>query len=208
MPGEGAGEQPGILATCVESLQPVSTGLYASYGIVPRMPMFALVGEPRPGSLPALPPSVRIRSFESIAEGEIDGHRRLVEAVGSIDHARLGYARAGDHRAWRVDDGRQGFIYVARGSGEPLGYGYVQTSGRVGPVALLDPALGPAVVGDLMQRARPAGAWLALVPGVADHTLLALLRAGLRFDGTPALFCSTRDGPRFEGYLPASFALL
>ena len=37
-----------VLATCTDSAQPISNGLYATVGIVPRMPLFNLVGRPRP----------------------------------------------------------------------------------------------------------------------------------------------------------------
>ena len=59
-----------------------------------------------------------------------------------------------------------------------------------------------------MYRARPPGPWQAYVPGVAADALVALLKAGLRIEGSPALFCADAPGPRLECYLPAGFALL
>ena len=49
----------------------------------------------------------------------------------------------------------------------------------------------------------PAGGseWLAIV-------LSYLLGAGMRFEGTPAMYCADHAGPRFDRYLPMSFALL
>jgi hypothetical protein len=38
--------------------------------------------------------------------------------------------------------------------------------------------------------------------------MVALLRAGLRMEGFPALMCWTRPYGRFERYLPAGLALL
>jgi hypothetical protein len=38
--------------------------------------------------------------------------------------------------------------------------------------------------------------------------MVALLRAGLRIEGFPALVCWTRPFADFERYLPASLALL
>ena len=43
LPGERDGR---VLATCTDSAQPISNGLYAALGIVPRMPLFNLVGRP------------------------------------------------------------------------------------------------------------------------------------------------------------------
>jgi hypothetical protein len=37
---------------------------------------------------------------------------------------------------------------------------------------------------------------------------VALLRAGLRIEGFPAMFCWTRPFAAFERYLPAGLALL
>ena len=39
------------LATCTDAAQPISNGLYAAYGMVPRMPFFNLVGRPRTAGL-------------------------------------------------------------------------------------------------------------------------------------------------------------
>ncbi|HEX8025171.1 MAG TPA: GNAT family N-acetyltransferase, partial [Candidatus Limnocylindrales bacterium] len=38
-----------ILSTVTDSAQPISNGLYASLGIVPRVPLFGFVGRPRDG---------------------------------------------------------------------------------------------------------------------------------------------------------------
>ena len=47
-----------------------------------------------------------------------------------------------------------------------------------------------------------------MVPGVAITALRPLLAAGLRIDGTPAVYCSEGRGPRFDRYIPMSYALL
>jgi hypothetical protein len=63
------------------------------------------------------------------------------------------------------------------------------------------------MVGTLMARAEPPGEWLVQVPGVAAETFTALLKAGLRFDGPPILYCATEDRIDHTRYLPAGFAL-
>ena len=50
--------------------------------------------------------------------------------------------------------------------------------------------------------------WQLVVPGPAISVLEPLLRAGLRIDGTPAVYCADRTVPRFDRYVPGSFALL
>ena len=196
-PTGGATRVPGILAMCTDSAQPVSNGLYARYGIVPRVPVFNLVGTPSPSALARLPAGV-----EAIPFGKSDP----TAAVASIDRAVLGYAHEADHAYLRAT-GRTGFVYRSD-DGEPVGYGYSSEVGRFGPVALLDETLTAPVIGHLMNAIRPRGATTAWVPGANDRAMVALLRAGLRIEGFPALLCWTRPFARFESYVPASLALL
>ena len=101
-----------------------------------------------------------------------------------------------------------GVLFRRAGTGEALGYGYTQASGRLGPVAMADPLLVPAALGALIAREDPPGPWLTLVPGSNDRAMVALLRAGLRYEGFPGILASTRPFPGLERYLPASFGLL
>ena len=190
-------QRPGVLATCTDSAQPISNGLYARLGVVPRLPVFNLVGTPNPSALARLPAGVEATPF---------GSSDPTSAIDSVDRAVIGYAHATDHAYLRAT-GRTGFIYRA-GNGELLGYGYSSEAGRFGPVALLDETLTAPVVGHLMSVIRPRGATTAWVPGTNDRAMVALLRAGLRIEGFPALICWTRPFGAFDRYLPASLALL
>ena len=191
----------GLMATCVDSIQPISTGLYASYGIVPRVPLFTAIGRPRPGALPALPRSVVATGVDALPPAF-----PLAETISAIDRATLGFARPADHRFWSRE-GRRVLLFRRAGDGEPLGYGYSQASGRIGPVALLDETLFPAALGALVGRESPPGPYLALVPGANDRAMVALLRAGFRFEGFPGILSSTRPWDGLPRYLVASFAL-
>lgn len=201
-PASGNGQRPGLMGTCVDSVQPISTGLYASYGIVPRVPLFTAIGRPRPGALPGLPRDVVATGFEALP-----GDYPLADAIATLDRATLGFARPADHRYW-AREGRRGVLFRRTGSGDALGYGYAQPSGRLGPVALLDETLYPAVLGVLVARESPPGPFMAIVPGTNHRALVALLRAGLRFEGFPGIVASTRPWPGLDRYLVASFALL
>jgi GNAT superfamily N-acetyltransferase len=200
--GRDAHDGP-VRGTCVDALQPISTGLYADAGIVPRVPLFSLIGRPErsrvnaPRSPGAAPP---------VAGTPFDARDQNSEEVDSLDRETVGFVRPDDHRFWQ-HEGRRCVLYRGH-DGEPLGYGYVQPSGRVGPIALRDPSLAVPVLGDLMRRVRPPGAWQVVVPGTAADPLMALLRAGLRFEGSPALYCASRASIDFERYLPAGFALI
>ncbi len=212
MPGPGdpaASARPSVMATVTDSIQPISNALYARVGIVPRLPLFHLVGRPaRPAALPPLPAGITAIAFETIAAGPPDGpgHRELSAAVGRIDRVLLGYEHPRDHRFLRRD-GRVGYLY--RGpDGVPLGYGYTSPVGRVGPVAVLDETLLAPVVGHLLAVLPPRGASSLWIPGAAGPTFRALLAAGLRIEDFPALLCWSRPFGSFERYLPASLAVL
>jgi GNAT superfamily N-acetyltransferase len=207
-----ADRRPGVLATCTDSAQPISNGLYAKLGIVPRLPVFNLVGRPSsPEGLPALPDGIEAVALEPpdlIAHRNpaAPGKAELSQTIDAIDRAVLGYAHRPDHVFLRVQ-GRTGFLYRTR-AGEPLGYGYSSQVGRFGPVALLDETLTAPVIGHLMRAIEPRGATSVWVPGANDRAMVALLRAGLRIEGFPAMFCWTRPFAAFERYLPAGLALL
>ena len=194
-PGEGT------LSTCVDALQPVSTGLYAGYGIVPRVPLFSAVGEPRSGAFPPLPADVETLSFEQLDRAA------LPEILATLDRAVLGHARPADHAFW-LDERRHGMLFRSRATGAPLGYGYTQASGRLGPLTVLDGGLTTAALGVLFGAETPRGAWLALVPGANEPAMVALLRSGFRFEGWPGIVASTREVGFLSRYLPANFALL
>ena len=205
----GAAPLPAILGTATDSAQPISNALYARFGIVPRMPVFHLVGRPAEGGgIPALPAGIRPVPFGAIAEpGEPGpGHRELATSVGSIDQTLLGFEHPEDHRYLRAD-GRDGWLY--RGpDGSAVGYGYASPVGRIGPVAVLDPRLLAPVVGHLLGAVTPRGASSLWIPGAADETFTALLRSGLRLEGFPALLCWTRPFADLERYVPISLALI
>jgi GNAT superfamily N-acetyltransferase len=204
--GEG---RPAILGTATDSVQPISNGLYASYGIVPRMPIHRIVGRPRRlDDLPVLPAGIRPVPFDEIAVGlpGDPGHRELVDAVGGLDRGLIGYEHPADHRYLRIE-GRTGFLY--RGpDGAPIGYGYASPVGRVGPLGALDPDLLAPIAAHLLRAVEPRGASALHVPGAAGPLFRMLLEAGLRLEGFPALLCWTRPFAAFDRYVPISLALI
>jgi GNAT superfamily N-acetyltransferase len=197
-----AASRPGVLATCTDSAQPIANGLYARLGIVPRVPVLNLTGRPSdPASLPRLPDGVEAVRFGIVHRpAEIDG------AIDAVDRAVLGYAHHDDHSYLRAS-GRTGYLYRTA-SGELLGYGYSSEVGRFGPVALLDETLIAPVMAHLLTAIQPRGSISAWVPGANDRAMVALLRAGLRVEGFPAMLCWTRPFAAFDRYVPAGLALL
>ena len=156
-----------VLATCTDSAQPISNGLYASFGIVPRMPLFNLIGRPRPGfDWPALPTGVVAK-------------------------------RVAEYEAWRGDP-EVGLV----------AYGYAGDVGRVGPIAVTDPALLAPVLGHLLAAVEPRGASSVWLPGDAGEAIRVAIRAGLRIEGFPILASWSRPFADFTRYVPTSPGLI
>ena len=201
-----------VRSTATDTLQPISNALYATHGMVPRMPLLGLVGVPeRPEAFGDLPSGITVQSFDELAGGrprpaDSSGHGELTGAVNALDTATVGFIHPEDHRFLRLE-GRRGFLF--RGpDGRPVGYGYASESGRLGPVASLDPALVPAMLGHVVRSVPARGAYASWVPGLADRAVVALLEAGFRLDGFPMLVCWSRPFAAFDRYLPISPGLL
>ncbi len=192
---------------CTDAGQPISNGLYARRGMIPRVPVWRLLGEVRRWTaVPTLPRTLEAVPFEDLAVGEPDGHRRLADIVDALDTEIIGMPHAADH-AYLRREGRSGFLVRERG-GRPLGYAYASGGGRMGPVAALDAELHPALIGVAIRSTPVLGPAAMWVPGTADLAIRALLDAGLRFDGLPGMICwSSRDHP-FHRYIPISLAMV
>jgi GNAT superfamily N-acetyltransferase len=216
--GMGSGERADgwTFGTATDSAQPVSNALYARLGLVPRVPMLHLAGEVRRApAFPPLPDGMEAIRFDELTaddppanddERSGEGRRHLDAAISEVDQELLGYEHPEDHAYLRREN-RVGFAYRDR-SGFLAGYGYTSRLGRVGPVAVRDPDLQPAVLGHLLGAIRPAGAFSTWVPGVAGESVSALLRAGLRLEPFPALHCWDRPSVDDTRYVPITLALL
>ena len=202
-----------IRATCTDSAQPISNALYALADIVPRMPLLNLTGLPqRPEAFGELPSGVVPIPFEDAVGGPPEdgadglGHRMLVDAVDTLDRDLLGFSHPADHRYLRAEP-RSGWLY--RGpDGMPVGYGYATAAGRVGPIAVRDPALLGPVLGPLTSAVVPRGAFALWIGGAADRALVPALQAGFRLEPFPILVCWDRPFADFSRYLPISPGLL
>jgi GNAT superfamily N-acetyltransferase len=196
-------------ATATDSAQPISNGLYTSYGIAPRMPLFNLSGLPdRPEAFGPLPSGIVPIGFDAIAAGPPGGpgHQNLIAAVDALDRELLGAAHPMDHRYLRTES-RRGWLYQGP-DGTPLGYGYAGEAGRLGPVAARDEGLLAPILGHLTSAVVPRGAFATWIGGAADRALVATLGAGFRLDRFPVLLCWDRPFADFSRYLPISPGLL
>lgn len=190
-----------LLGTATDSAQPISNALYARLGIVPRVPLLQLAGSvENAAAIPELQAGVVVDRIDGLA-GD-----RARDAMAAIDHELLGYEHPADH-AFLRDDGRIGFLYSDR-AGRPIGYGYAAPVGRIGPVAALDRAALPAIVGDLLGRVRANGAQSLRIPGDAPAVVTMLLRAGFRLESFPVLVAFSEPYADLARYVPISAALL
>jgi GNAT superfamily N-acetyltransferase len=205
----GPADDTGFRSTATDSAQPISNALYASLGMVPRVPLLNLIGNLRdPERFGVLPSGIRPVPFEEIAGGPPggDGHRDLADAVDALDRDTLGVAHPIDHRFLR-QEGRRGWLF--RGpDGMPLGYGYASEAGRVGPIAVRDAALLAPVLGHVMRSVIPRGAFAIWLPGTADRAVVPALAAGFRMEPFPVLLCWDRPFADLARYLPTSPGLL
>jgi acetyltransferase (GNAT) family protein len=180
----------GFRATSIWSLQPISAALYARDGVVPRVPLYTFLGRPRT-PLPLLADGLELTA---IKPDELD----------ELDREVLGFSRRVDHLVWQAWDRRP---FGLRAQSDVIGYGYAQPSGRVGPVVVRRSVDLLPLVGELMRQFEPPGEWMVHVPGPAADSFALLLRAGMRMDGAPVIFCATEDRIDHSRYLPGTFAL-
>lgn len=197
----------GRRATATDSVQPISNGLYASLGIVPRIPLLRLVGLPtRADAFGPLPAGVEAIAFDEVADDDGLARAALEAEIAALDRDAAGFDRAPDHR-FHAAEGRVGFLFRDR-DGAAVAYGYSSETGRVGPIAVRDPSLLGPVLGHLLGAVEPRGAFGLWVPGSAANAVVPLLRAGFRIDGFPVLLCWDEPFADFSRFLPMSPGLL
>ena len=190
-----------VLATCTDAAQPVSNGLYATLGIVPRVPMFHLIGRPDPGfEWTPLPAGV---TAERIADPAAWRHSAELAA---FDRALLGFVHPQDHR-YIQDEPRHAFAY-RRVDGTLAGYGYAGEIGRLGPIAVSEAGLLSPVLGHLLGAVQPRGASAVWLPGAAGAAIATAIRSGLRIEGFPILVGWSRPFVDYERYVPISPGLV
>ncbi len=200
-PGDG---EASFRSTATDSAQPISNALYASMGIVPRIPLLNLIGLPQePDAFGSLPSGIVPVAFAELAgRPGSDGHQQLADDVDALDREVLGVAHPADHRFLRQES-RTGWLY--RGpDGAVLGYGYATEAGRIGPIAVRDPELLAPILGHLASAVTPRGAFALWLPGTADRAIVPALRAGFRLDQFPVLMCWDEPFADLARYLPIS----
>jgi GNAT superfamily N-acetyltransferase len=169
--------------TITNSIQPVSTGMYARRGLIPTTPILELSGSPTcdlPAGLEAIPTEP--------------------EALTTLDRVAYGFERAADHRFWR-EQATEANLWLL--SGEPIAYSYVDEQGLIGPLAGRDGhAAAVALQAQLARSESLAGLQL---PGSARSLVETALASGLRATRPPGLLllserCDPPQALSISGY--------
>jgi GNAT superfamily N-acetyltransferase len=160
-----AGEYRGRM-TITDSIQPVSTGMYARRGLIPMTPIFSLSGSPV-CDLPA--------GLEAVATDP--------EALTALDRDAYGFERAADHRFWRERAAEANLWLLA---GEPIAYSYVDDQGLIGPIAGRTGETAAVALQAELARRKSQHAEVH-VPGSARKLLEIALASGLRITRPPGL---------------------
>jgi hypothetical protein len=173
--------------TITDSIQPISTGIYARRGLIPTTPILTLSGAPtcgQPDELEAVPP-------ES-------------EAVATLDRGAYGFERAADHRFWRQRAAEANLWLLA---GEPIAYSYVDRQGLIGPLAGRNGAAAAlALRAELARReSQPAE---VVLPGTARRLIQTALASGLRLTRPPGLLLLSEGTDPPEALAISSYWLM
>ena len=193
------------LATCTDSAQPISNGLYASFGIVPRMPFLNLLGRPREDWIPpSLPDGISVERVEPGADGLLDAADQT--ELDALDLVVNGWEHPQDH-AFDLRERPRLFRY-RRADGRLVAYGYTSEVGRVGPIAVRDSEDLWPVAAHLLTAVPPRGASSIWFGGHASEAVAAAIRAGMRLEGFPILACWSQPYADFTRYVPTSPGLI
>ena len=178
-----------VRATVVESFQPASTGLYASYGVVPQAIKYWLSGVSRPDALPSMPEDLGRSPLSENDAVEID----------ALDRAVLGFTRSRDHGWWRREMTR-GCTY--RRGEKLVAYAYIEDD-YIGPALAADEATLRGVVADLVRTAPDPASVSVNLCSNSGEVFRMLIDAGARIDDSARfqfVYCSNQ-GPLPSGYI-------
>ena len=198
-------DHAGPLATSVDSLQPISTALYASYGMAPRMPILDLRGEvSRPEAFPRSRPGSRWCPSSRSPRGH-----PADPAIGSWPRR----STPSTARCWGPTIPRTIASCAPRvGAGSCTAARTERHSATAMPARSAGSDRSRSATARSSNRSSVTssprfpsrGARAVWAPGGAPRLIPTLLAAGLRIDGFPLMLCWDRPFADFARYLPIS----
>ena len=165
-----------------------ATARYYAADTVARFPYFTLTGRPRSDA-----------PTGDITVEPITTDTAALSAVTEIERAVLDFPRGTDELRWLAET-RPGYVFARRGT--PIGFAFIAKSGA-GPIAALDDADIPAVLGHVEALAATAGSDpLELeTPAINVAAIRHLLARGFHIDPWMNLLMSNRPFGKFDRFI-------
>ena len=181
------GDAPTLLTTS-DSANPVSTGMYFRFGLLPQTSIIQLQGQP--GSL-GLQQIVLRQASRTTIQDYSDRADKIV----------LGEARPEDHECWAMVPGM--IPYLAYEKDRAIGYIYIDRDGAIGPAAVERPELLPSTLSAALENyaSDQSNSVQVRVPSDARETLSALFSRGLNCVTEVRLLLTSRKFGLFDRYL-------
>ena len=178
-------------AVAIASYQPISAALYSWYGMTPRVPIYMLTGKPRT-ELPPLPAGLSVRPIKAAD-------------TQPLDMEVCGLTRVPDHEWWE-ELGRKRYGLFR---GQRARWLRLRPGGR--PSRTLSSCAArstccPSAAGSSRRCPMSTRGW-STSPARPTRRSCALLHAGMRLEGPPAIYCANEMRIDHSRYLPASYAL-
>jgi GNAT superfamily N-acetyltransferase len=165
-----------------------ATARYYAADTVARFPYFTLTGTARVDA-----------ATGDLGADTIGTDATALAAVTEIERAVLDFPRGTDELRWLAET-RPGYLFTRKA--RPIGFAFV-TKAAVGPIAALEPADLPAILGHVERLAAATGSVrLELeVPGVNEVAIRHLLGRGFHIDPWINLLMSNRPFGRFDRFI-------
>ena len=181
------GDSPTLLTTS-DSANPISTGMYLRFGLVPQTSIIQLQGQPRP----LAQKSVHLRQA---------GQAAAQDCLDRIDRIVLGEIRPEDHQCWAAVPSI--VPYLAYENGRAVGYIYIDRDGALGPAAVERPELLPSTIAAALEiyAAEQSAPVQIRIPSEARESLNALFSQGINCVTEVRLLLTSRKFGQFDRYL-------
>jgi len=181
------GDSPTLLTTS-DSANPVSTGMYFRFGLVPQTSIIQLQGSPR---------SLGMKGIVLRPAHHADAQK----SFDSIDRIVLGEIRPEDHACWATVPSI--VPYLAYERDRVVGYAYIDRDGAIGPVATERPELLPSAISAALETyaAEQSNPVQMRIPVDARETLSALFSHDVNCITEVRLLLTSRKFGLFDRYL-------
>ena len=192
-----------IRTTISESLNPVSNGLYARFGMHQWIPLMPLTG-PLPDHVFSVDTTVASTARRLTCEST------TLAALASVDQHVFGVSRDVDHELWLAQPDMVGYLFGD--PDDPEGYAYFSKPGRsyapdagaIGPLAARQAGHVEEMLGFCLAEMQALGVKKVnvKVPGYCRQGLRYLLAQGLRYEN-PLLILASEPYGQMDRYIPS-----